>query len=150
VRVIHLTALIDRLLDELLDEARRMGRRSIADGRFDGADDLRFERRIAFLQVHRHLRVADAAAERPDKPVQQQADKNGDGYDAERNDGRGAEAERFEAGRREQQRHDRAGDDDEYAAKGEALPWSLPGAIDTLAVGTFAAATAAWIWRVRR
>jgi hypothetical protein len=37
-----------------------------------------------------------------------------------------------------------------YAANGEALPWSLPGAIDTLAIGTFAAATAAWIWRVRR
>jgi hypothetical protein len=37
-----------------------------------------------------------------------------------------------------------------YAANGEALPWSLPRAIDTLAIGTFAAATAAWIWRVRR
>ena len=37
-----------------------------------------------------------------------------------------------------------------YAAKGEAVPWSLPGAIDTLAIGTFAAAAAAWIWRVRR
>jgi hypothetical protein len=37
-----------------------------------------------------------------------------------------------------------------YAANGEALPWSLPGAIDTLAIGTFAAAAAAWIWRVRR
>lgn len=37
-----------------------------------------------------------------------------------------------------------------YAGSGEAVPWSLPGAIDTLAIGTFAAATAAWIWRVRR
>ena len=37
-----------------------------------------------------------------------------------------------------------------YAADGEALPWSLPGAIDRLAIGAFAAATAAWIWRVRR
>ena len=37
-----------------------------------------------------------------------------------------------------------------YAANGEAVPWSLPRAIDTLAIGTFAAATAAWIWRVRR
>jgi len=37
-----------------------------------------------------------------------------------------------------------------YAANGEALPWSLAGAIDTLAIGAFAAATAAWIWRVRR
>ncbi|HMF94947.1 MAG TPA: hypothetical protein VKE96_11655 [Vicinamibacterales bacterium] len=37
-----------------------------------------------------------------------------------------------------------------YAANGEAMPWSLPGAIDTLAISTVAAATAAWIWRVRR
>jgi hypothetical protein len=37
-----------------------------------------------------------------------------------------------------------------YAAAGETLPWSVPGAIDTLAIGTFAAATAVWIWRVRR
>jgi hypothetical protein len=37
-----------------------------------------------------------------------------------------------------------------YAATGEAAPWSLPRAIDTLAIATFAAATAAWIWRVRR
>ncbi|HJZ78427.1 MAG TPA: hypothetical protein VKE51_42155 [Vicinamibacterales bacterium] len=37
-----------------------------------------------------------------------------------------------------------------YAANGEAVPWSLPRAIDSLAIGTFAAATAAWIWRVRR
>jgi hypothetical protein len=37
-----------------------------------------------------------------------------------------------------------------YAANGEAAPWSLPRAIDTLAIGTFAAATAAWLWRVRR
>jgi hypothetical protein len=37
-----------------------------------------------------------------------------------------------------------------YAGDGEALPWSVPGAIDTLAIGTFAAATAVWIWRVRR
>jgi hypothetical protein len=37
-----------------------------------------------------------------------------------------------------------------FGAEGEALPPSLPGAIDTLAIGTFAAAAAAWIWRVRR
>src|SRR5262245_16833602 len=37
-----------------------------------------------------------------------------------------------------------------YAANGEAVPWSLPRAIDTLAIGSFAAATAAWIWRLRR
>ncbi len=37
-----------------------------------------------------------------------------------------------------------------YAGRGEAVPWSLPGTIDTLAIGTFAAATAVWIWRVRR
>lgn len=37
-----------------------------------------------------------------------------------------------------------------YAANGETLPWSVPGAIDALAMGTFAVATAAWLWRVRR
>jgi hypothetical protein len=37
-----------------------------------------------------------------------------------------------------------------YAAPGQAVPWTLPGAVDTLAIGTFAAATAVWIWRVRR
>jgi len=37
-----------------------------------------------------------------------------------------------------------------YAASGETMPWSLPAAIDRLAIGTFAVATAAWIWRVRR
>jgi len=37
-----------------------------------------------------------------------------------------------------------------YSSNGETAPWSLPRAIDTLAIGTFAAATAVWIWRVRR
>ena len=51
--------------------------------------------------------------------VDEQADEHGDRDDAERDDGGGAEAEGFEARRREQQGEHRAGDDDDRAAQGE-------------------------------
>ena len=69
--VVERAALVDRLLDQLFNQARRVCR---AAGfgvrrRFDGADQRGFERRIAFLEIHRHLRVGDAAAERPHEAV---------------------------------------------------------------------------------
>src|SRR3954462_4095613 len=96
--VVERAALIHRLLDQFLDEARRMCRRSAIRGRFDGADDGGFEAWIAFLEVHRDLRVGDAAPQRPHEPVEQQADEYGDGDDPERDDRRRAEPERLETG----------------------------------------------------
>ena len=69
--VVERPALVDRLLDQLFDQARRV-RGAAGFGvrrRFDRADQRGFERRIAFLEIHRHLRVGDAAAERPDQAV---------------------------------------------------------------------------------
>ena len=99
---LHGATLLDRLLDELLDQTRRMIRRAAVGGRLDGADDGGFERRIAFLEVHRHLRVGHAAAERPDESVHEQRDEDGDRDDAKRDNRGRAEAERLEARRREQ------------------------------------------------
>ena len=89
------------------------------DGRFDRADDRRFERRVAFLEIHRDLRVGDPAAQRPDEAIEEQRDEYRDDDDAEGDDCRGAEAERLEPGRRQQERQHGAGHHDDRAPQGE-------------------------------
>ena len=59
----------------------------------------RLERRVAFLEIERDLRVGDAAAQRPDQADAQQPGEDGERDDAERDDGGGAEAQRLEARR---------------------------------------------------
>ena len=91
--VVERAALRDRLLDELVDEARRMRRRSAVGRGLDRADDRGLERRIALLEIHRHLRVGHAPPQRPHQAVEEQADEHGDHDDAERDDRWRAEAE---------------------------------------------------------
>src|SRR5206468_153405 len=62
---------------------------------------------------------ADAAAQRPHQPVEEEADEHGDGDDAERDDRGRAEPKRLEPRRGEEQREDGAGDDDHRAAQRE-------------------------------
>ena len=117
--VIERAALIHRLLDQLFDQARRMrGRPAVCRG-LDGADEGGFERRIALLEIHGHLRVGDVAPQRPHEAVEQQRDEHRHRQDAEGDDRGGAEAERLEARGREQQREHGAGQDDDCAPQGE-------------------------------
>ena len=112
-------AAIDGLLDEAVDQLGRVIGRSAVGCRFNGADDGRLERRIALLQIHRHLRIGDAAAQRPYQSIRQQPHEDGDGDDAKRDNGGGAEPEGLEARRREQQRQNGPRHHDDGAAHGQ-------------------------------
>ena len=111
-------AALDGERDQPVDQRRRMiGRRR--RGRFDGAEDFRFERRIALFEVQRHLAVAHAPRQRHrDKPRDQRGDDEHDD-DAEGDDGGGGESQRFEARRRKQEGQDRAADNNGRAAQRE-------------------------------
>jgi hypothetical protein len=130
--IVERAALGDRALDQLLDEPRRVRPAAgFGEGsRLDGADEGRFERGIALLEIHRHLCIAHAAAQRPDQAVAQQADEHRDGDDAEGDDRSGAEPEGLEPGGGEQQRQHRAGDDDHGAAQRELHAPPVPDASD--------------------
>ena len=123
--VIDRAALIDRLLNELFDELRRCARLRAAGlhvaRRLDGADDRGFELGIRFLQVHGDLGIAHAAPHRLDEREVEQPEEDHERYDAEPDDRRDAEAERFEARREEQQRQDGSGHDDHESAHREPL-----------------------------
>ncbi len=127
-------ALLDGLLDELLHQMRRVrvGRRAVQPGRFNGADDRGFECRVALFEVHRNLAVRNAAAQGDHEADVDQREEREERDDAERNDGDGAEAEGFEALGREQQRRDRAGDDDDGAPQCEPLPPAIPDAANDI------------------
>ena len=124
--VVHGAALINRLLHQLVDQPRRMGLRPLAGGRFNRADDRRFEPRVALLEVHRHLRVRDPPTERPHQAVQQQADEHRDDDDPEGDDGGCAEPERLQARGGEEQRQHRAGDHHHCASQREAAAPAIP------------------------
>jgi hypothetical protein len=110
-------------------------------GRFHRADDRGLELRIRFLEVHRHLRVGHAPPHRSHERDVEQAGKHEEGDDAEGDDRRDAELERFEPRGKQQQREDRAGDDHHDAAQREPLPPSVAHAsndVDELAASIHA------------
>jgi len=81
-----------------------------------------YERGVVFLQVHRHLRVADLTAQRADEELPHERREHGEGDEPERDDRARREAQRFEARGREEQREERSGDHQDDAANGQLLP----------------------------
>ena len=78
---------VRRAFDEMRRRPGAIRRRRAPS--FDRAQDGGLERRVAFLEVQRHLRVGDAAAQRPDEGEVDQAGEDEQGDDAERDDGGG-------------------------------------------------------------
>src|SRR5262245_43741640 len=86
---------------------------------FNRADDRGLERRIAFLEVHRDLRIADVLAHRPHEGPADKAGEDGDRKYAEGDNRAAREAEGLEPAGGEQQREQRARDHDHGAARRE-------------------------------
>jgi hypothetical protein len=99
-------------------------------GGFDRADDRGFEGRVAFLEVHRDLRVADAASQGEHERPREEHKEDGERDDPERDDRGRGESERFESGRRREQREQRARYDHDGAPRREPHAPAIPHAPD--------------------
>ena len=76
--------------------------------RFDGAQDRGLERRVAFLEIQRDLGIADPAPQRQDEAEPTRPAKTSSAMTRNEMMAVGAEAQRFEARGRQQQREERA------------------------------------------